>query len=44
VSGDELIGDVVQVIADNLWLRADCQNVIAYPLDQRGFPASGHSA
>jgi hypothetical protein len=44
VSGDELISDVVEVAANNLRLRADRQNVIAYPFDQRGFPASGHSA
>jgi hypothetical protein len=44
VSGDELIGDIVQVIADDLWLRADPQHVVAGPLDQRGAPASRDGA
>ena len=44
MSGDELIGNVIQVVADDLRLRADRQNIVAYPFDQRGFPASGHSA
>jgi hypothetical protein len=44
VSGNELIGDVVQVITDDLRLRADRQNVIASPLDERCFPASGDGA
>jgi uncharacterized membrane protein YkgB len=33
VTGDQLIGDVVQIIADNLRLRADSQNIIADALD-----------
>jgi hypothetical protein len=44
VTGDKLVRDVIEVVADDLRLRANRQNVIAYPLDQRGFPASGHSA
>jgi hypothetical protein len=44
VSGDELIGDVVQVIADDLRLRANPKQVIAGPLDQRRFPASRNGA
>ena len=42
--GDELIGDVVQVIADKFGLRADPQHVVASSLDQRGFPASRDGA
>jgi hypothetical protein len=44
VSRDELIGDVVEVIADDLRLRADLQNIVADPFDQRGSPAGRHSA
>jgi hypothetical protein len=44
MSGDELIGDVIQVIADQLRLRADPQHIVANPLDQRGFPAGRHRA
>ena len=39
VPRDELIGNVIQVIADDVWLRTDPQNTIAGALDQRGFPA-----
>ncbi len=39
MSGDELIGNVTQVITDDLWLGADLQNIVAGPLDQRCFPA-----
>jgi hypothetical protein len=39
VSRDELIGDVVEVVADNLRPRADLQNIIADTFDQRGLPA-----
>jgi hypothetical protein len=39
VSGDELIGAVIQVIADDLRLSADSQNIVADPLGQRRFPA-----
>jgi hypothetical protein len=44
VSGDELIGDVIQIIADDLWLRADSQSIVADPLDQRRFPAGRHGS
>src|SRR5712672_958766 len=44
VSGDKLIGHIIQVIADDLRLRADSQNVVADPLDQRRFPAGRHRA
>ena len=44
MSGDELIGNVIQVIADDLRLRADPQNIVADPLDQGCFPAGRHSA
>lgn len=39
MADDELVGDVVKVIANDLWLRTDTQNVIAGALDQRRFPA-----
>ena len=39
VSSDELIGNVVQVIAYYLRLRADPQEIIADALDQRSPPA-----
>src|SRR5579863_10059741 len=44
VSGDELIGDVVQVSAYKLRLRADTQHVVAGSLDQRGFPTGRDGA
>jgi hypothetical protein len=39
VSGDELSSDVVEVVADDLRLRADSQQIITNTLDQRPFPA-----
>ena len=39
VPGDKLIGNVVQVIAHELRLRTDSQNIVADALDQRGLPA-----
>jgi hypothetical protein len=39
VSSDELIGNIVQVIAHDLRLRPDRQNIVAYTLDQRCLPA-----
>jgi len=44
VSSDELIGDVVQIAADDLRLRPDPQHVIADPFDQRRFPTSRDGA
>jgi hypothetical protein len=44
VSGNQLIRNVIQVIADDLWLRADSQNIVAGSLDQRRFPAGRHGA
>ena len=44
VTGDKLIGNVVQVIADDLRLRTDSQNIIAGALDQCSFPTGRHSA
>ena len=37
MSGDELIGNVIQVVADDLRLRADFQQIITNTLDQRSF-------
>ena len=44
--GDELIGDVVEVVADNVRLRAYCQHIVAdsLNLNQRRFPAGGDGA
>jgi hypothetical protein len=42
VPSDELISYVIQVIGDDLRRRADPQNVVADPLDQRCFPAGRH--
>ena len=42
--GDELIGDVVEVVTDNVRLRADVQHIVADALDQRGLPACGDGA
>jgi hypothetical protein len=39
VPGDQLIGDVVEVFADNLRLRAYSQHIVADALDQRALPA-----
>ena len=44
VSGDELIGHVVEITADHLRLGAYSQDIIADPLDQRGLPASRDGA
>jgi hypothetical protein len=44
VSGDELIGNVVEVGADNLRLGADAQNIIADTPNQRHLPARGDGA
>ncbi len=41
---DELIGNVVQVIADDLRLRADSQNIVAGTLNQRRLPSRGNGA
>jgi hypothetical protein len=44
VAGDELIGNIIKVIADDLRLGTYSQNIIANPLDQRGFPTGRHGA
>jgi hypothetical protein len=44
LSGDQLIGNVIQVIADDLRLRANSQNVVADALDQRCFPTGRDGA
>jgi hypothetical protein len=38
------IGDIVEVVAHDVRLRADAQNIIADALDQRRFPARGDGA
>ena len=44
MTGDQLIGDIVQVIAHDLRLRAYFQDIIADALDQCGFPTGRHRA
>src|SRR5579864_5646103 len=44
VLGDQLIGDIVEVVADDLRLRADAQDIVAGTLDQRPLPACGDGA
>src|SRR5262245_43477229 len=39
VPSDEPVADIFEVIADNLWLRTDAQDIVADTLDQRGLPA-----
>ena len=38
MSGDKLIGNVIQIIADDLRSRTDSQNIVSNALDQRRFP------
>jgi hypothetical protein len=40
VTDDELVGDVVQVRADDLRLRTDAEHVIPRSLDQSGLPTA----
>jgi hypothetical protein len=44
VAGDELIGNVTEVIADDLRLRTNSQEIIAFALDQSSFPTGRHRA
>ena len=44
MSSDELIGNVVQVVANNLRLRADAQDIVADTPDQRSPPARRNGA
>jgi hypothetical protein len=44
VPSGQLIGDVIEVVADDLRLRANPQNIVADALDQRGLPAGRHGA
>src|SRR5262249_17526484 len=39
VPGDEPVSDVVEVVADSLWLRTNSQDIVADTLDQRRLPA-----
>ena len=39
MSGDKLICDIVEVVADDLRLRANSKQIITNTLDQRPFPA-----
>ncbi len=44
MSGNELIGNVAEVVADDLRLRADSQNIVANTLDESSLPARGDGA
>jgi len=44
VPGDELIGNVVEVVADDMGLRSNSQDIVARALDQRALPAGRDSA
>ena len=41
---DELIGDVVQILAHEFRLRTDAQKIIADTFDERTFPSRRHGA
>ena len=41
-ASNELTGDIVEVVADDLRLRANTQYIVADSLDQRGLPAGRH--
>ena len=42
VPDDELVGHIIQVIADDLRLRTNIQQVVTDALDQRRLPTGGH--
>src|SRR5262249_45101519 len=44
VTGDQLIGHVVEVVADDLRLRHYAKDIVADALDQGRFPAGRHRA
>jgi len=44
MSSNELIGDIIEVVADNLRLRADSEEVITDALDQRRLPTCRYGA
>src|SRR5262249_25260188 len=44
VFGDELIGNVIQVVADDLRLRPNLQNIVTGPPNQRCFPSGRHGS
>jgi hypothetical protein len=44
VPRDQLIGNTIEVLTDNLRLRADVQDIVSDPLDQRSLPASRNGA
>jgi hypothetical protein len=44
ISADELISNVFQVAAYDLWLRTNAQDIVARAFDQRGLPAGRHGA
>jgi hypothetical protein len=44
VPSDELVGDIVEIVADDVRLRADPQDVIPDAPDQSSFPPGRHRA
>jgi hypothetical protein len=44
VPRNELIGNIVEVVADNLRLRSYFQNIVPNTFDQRCLPARGYGA
>jgi hypothetical protein len=44
VTSDELLGNIRQVITDDLRLRTDCQDIVSNSLDQCRLPAGRNRA
>jgi hypothetical protein len=42
--GDELIGNIVEIIADDMRLRTNSENVVPDPFDHRCFPTGSDGA
>src|SRR6202012_5998360 len=39
VPSNELIGDVVEIVANNMWLGPDSQHIVPDPPNESGFPS-----
>jgi hypothetical protein len=39
VPGDQLFGDIIEVVANDVRLRAHSQHIVAHAFDQRALPA-----
>jgi hypothetical protein len=44
MTGNQLIGNVAQIIAYDLRLRTDSQKIVARSFDEHGFPAGSNCA